>query len=364
VRRLGAINKHVRQQLSSALRLRKRNEILSVQYLRASAALAVLCFHAAKQAGGSWELGEAGVDVFFVISGFIMWTVTCGRPVGGRAFILNRLSRLAPPYVVLTLGLAYSAYILPGLFPNLRLSFSHILLSLLLIPHLNPDGELLPVVIPGWTLTFEAFFYVLFALCLSLKPVLRAWACTGLLAALVAAGFAFSFSNPLWITYTNNLLLEFAAGLWLGVAWSRSRMPHWRWGVVMLLCGVVGLGLSTPLHPVLSRLPRMLYWGLPAMLVVGGALTIEAHLRVPRWRLGLLLGGASYSLYLLHIYVISIVWHLLGAGPLFVPLCVVLSSVAALLFWRTVEMPGTRWLRQILGSASANNSRAASGIVP
>src|SRR5690606_23505965 len=91
-----------------------------VQYLRAFAALAVVVFHAAERTGGHFTIGAAGVDVFFVVSGFIMWVISQGRPVTPLRFLRQRLERIAPLYWVATSIMVGGA--LAGLFPNLRLT--------------------------------------------------------------------------------------------------------------------------------------------------------------------------------------------------------------------------------------------------
>src|SRR5437016_2032300 len=71
--------------------------LLSVQYLRALAAVAVVVYHAFQWLpDGGFDVGRAGVDVFFVISGFIMWSITAGQPARPGAFLWRRLTRVAP----------------------------------------------------------------------------------------------------------------------------------------------------------------------------------------------------------------------------------------------------------------------------
>ena len=81
-------------------------EVRSIQYLRGFAAFGVLIYHAAERAGGAFGLGAAGVDVFFVISGFIMWVVTCKRSPSPQEFLLKRVQRIVPLYWGLTLLVA------------------------------------------------------------------------------------------------------------------------------------------------------------------------------------------------------------------------------------------------------------------
>ncbi|HEX2801677.1 MAG TPA: acyltransferase, partial [Phenylobacterium sp.] len=85
---------------------RPPGEVRSIQALRGLAALAVLVFHAADRAGGTFGVGASGVDVFFVISGFIMWVVTCRETPTPARFLARRAERIAPLYWLVTLGTA------------------------------------------------------------------------------------------------------------------------------------------------------------------------------------------------------------------------------------------------------------------
>ena len=88
--------------------------IISIQILRAFAALLVVFHHARYQIqdfevffhGGIWPFGQAGVDIFFVISGFIMWVTTHDRRTTPLRFMTNRIVRIVPLYWLLTLAVA------------------------------------------------------------------------------------------------------------------------------------------------------------------------------------------------------------------------------------------------------------------
>ena len=70
--------------------------LYGVQYLRAIAALGVVVFHAAERTGAHFAIGAAGVDVFFVVSGFIMWVIASERSPSPSAFLRDRIERIAP----------------------------------------------------------------------------------------------------------------------------------------------------------------------------------------------------------------------------------------------------------------------------
>src|ERR1700678_3437262 len=190
--------------------------LLSIQALRALAALAVVAYHALQWDRGGFEVGRAGVDVFFVISGFIMWHVTSGRNVAPGAFLWRRFTRVAPLYWLATLGVLGVALVWPGFLPEVRPGWRHLALSLAFIPHLDPRGLPFPTLPPGWTLDYEAVFYTIFAAAL-LGP--RAWRGRTVIGALLAVvAFGFLLADPFYYLGANPMLLQFAAGV--GVGWA------------------------------------------------------------------------------------------------------------------------------------------------
>src|SRR5262249_43868408 len=123
-------------------------KLYGIQYLRALAALGVVAFHAAERTGGAFVIGAAGVDIFFVVSGFIMMVIAERRPVTPKRFIRERFERIAPAYWIATAVMVIGG--LAGLFPNLTLTVSHVLGSLFFVPHRSPNGgEIWPVLVQG-----------------------------------------------------------------------------------------------------------------------------------------------------------------------------------------------------------------------
>ena len=142
-------------QLPKIREAHRKNDIVSIQYLRALAALAVLVFHAASKAGVDFSIGQAGVDLFFLISGFLMVVIT-GDHTSAKSFIIDRLIRIVPLYWIATLTLVVLSLI--GFAPNLSIQPAYVIQSLLFIPVREPGGEnIWPVLVPGWSLVFEIF---------------------------------------------------------------------------------------------------------------------------------------------------------------------------------------------------------------
>lgn len=254
----------------------------SIQYLRALAALGVVVVHTSP-AEHPFMTGNAGVDIFFVISGFIMWSITEERPASPAAFLKDRLIRIAPLYWLLTTLLVVGALVVPKLLPNLRIDLPYVAGSYLFVP-MRPPGStgadpIWPVLVQGWTLNYEMFFYVLFSLCLFLRPSLRLAAISLTLLCCVMAGPFYRGSNALVLSFTDPIFLEFLAGIVLGVCFRRGLLPSRGWGYGFIALGVIVL-LGCALTSVTQ--PRLLAWGIPAVLLVGGALVVETTGRIPQ----------------------------------------------------------------------------------
>ena len=299
------------------------NTIHGIQYLRAAAALAVVIFHAAEKTGHRFTIGAAGVDVFFVISGFIMWVISDRRPLTPARFIADRIRRIVPVYWLATGVMVAGA--LAGLFPNLVLTLEHVLASLFFVPARSPsNGEIWPVLVQGWTLVYEMLFYAVFAASLFMPRHWRLPVIAGLFVALVAAGLASTFDDAILLTYTRPVILEFVAGMILGELWLKGRVPSLGAGSGLIGCALGGFSLIA-----LLRLPfDELTIGPLAIALVLGVLTLEAHGCVPVMRLPHLLGNASYSIYLWHTFAISVVAKA-GAAIGLDPLLVMAAAVIA-----------------------------------
>jgi exopolysaccharide production protein ExoZ len=307
----------------------------SIQVLRAIAALSVVAFHLSP---AGFTVGAAGVDIFFVISGFIMGSV--GRREAPGEFLRKRAVRIIPLYWLVTLAMCGGALI-PHVFQNFRFDAASLARSLLFIPYIDPTGHAWPLVVSGWTLNDEILFYGIFAIGLAAgRPVLVSVA--GLVA-LVVAGQIARPHDAVMAIWTTPLLLEFVAGL----ALARSgRVRGVRLGVALLAAGIIGFYVCGVLRPMQN--PRLLVWGLPALAMVAGAVAIERGGRWPALRWAELIGDASYSLYLLHGIVIDFVHKLLGAHHLVAALVTVIASVAvALVSWIGFERPVGRLLGRV-----------------
>lgn len=315
------------------------------------AALLVVYYHSVLQlphlwVGDPWEprpaidlplLGKSGVDIFFVLSGLLIWSSTAESRQTLFTFYSKRLLRIAPLYWLLTLATATVALLVPWALNSTKFDPAHVVASLLFIPwpnpasHGSPQDLMTPPIVPGWTLNFEIFFYVVFGPCL-LAP--RAWR---LPAALLLFGLAMIGIRllgpdvPGIAFYDPGLILEFVIGLCLGVLFSKElRMPApSAWLLLaasvdlLLLLDWDGLGVH-----------RLFTSGIPAGLLLISLVSLEARGRWPQLPWLVLLGDATYSLYLTHIFVLAglrMVLNRLGATPDTWPAQVAFVSLAAVL---------------------------------
>lgn len=310
---------------------------LSIQHLRGLAALSVALFHACQWSQINFATGQAGVDVFFVISGFVMWTATSGRVGRPLDFLRRRAIRVVPLYWVVTLALAAGVLLFPARFPDLAVTPAHLLLSLAFVQHMNPAGLPFPLLAPGWTLDYEAVFYLVFAALLLLPESRRLFALTVALIVLAFAGFVWPRAYQMLL---NPLFLEFLAGVWLGRMAQLQLLPDRSLGWVML-GGGLGLFALIQLINLDWDLWRPMVWGVPAVLLTAGVVSVEADggwTAIPGLKT---LGDASYSIYLVHTLTIGALAMTIGAwNPVvFIPLAMIVAILSGLGCWALVERP-------------------------
>jgi exopolysaccharide production protein ExoZ len=341
-----------------------------VQALRGMAACMVVCHHATQlwsiNTGSHppyWETGAAGVDIFFVISGFVMAISSIGKgdgPLAAWEFLKRRLIRIVPLYWILT-SLMLIKIILVQLHPSLGHGSDHISTSLpyiissyFFIPYRNSLGNILPLLEVGWTLSFEMLFYLWFTGALALRISVVRLLTPGLLI-LAAIGIFYRDSWPPFTTLAHPLLLEFLAGLWLGRSIQKGLRINASLSALLGTIGIIGLiFLPTP-----SGLMRPIVWGIPAFLITLSLVMLEEPFGrfLPRWIL--LIGDASYSLYLSHALTFTLCYqvllrlHVLPKGIARVQdevvtalICLIISVPVSCLLYSFVENPLNKGLRR------------------
>jgi exopolysaccharide production protein ExoZ len=344
--------------------------IVNIQALRALAALLVVCVHMA--ALGSmlgWPprataFGNCGVDLFFVISGFIMMHTVMARPTGASGFLLNRIVRVVPLYWLMTLAVFGLALATPSLLGDTRADWRALLLSLAFVPFDRGGGVVEPLFFLGWTLNYEMFFYACFALALWVargRTTATMLLCGGMILACVTAGWLAEPTGLLGTFYTNDLMLEFVFGMIVArIAAARGSPPAW---IAVLMVGA-GLVLMVLLGPWLHA-PRWAVSGVAATLVLLGAIGAERRGLRASARIVQAVGAASYALYLTHPFVMQAFGKVaarLGGGSAVVVVLALAGLGAAiavaLTIHKLVELPITHALHRAIGHRRAIVERA------
>lgn len=254
---------------------------------------------------------QAGVDIFFVISGFIMVYIVKPETRPG-AFWLQRFTRIAPLYWLATAVAFLGGLMLPEWFFG-RQDFWFALRSALFLP-MGPTTDTHPIISPGWTLVYEFGFYTLLALCMVVRrPPFRLAAAT--IAIYVAFGVAnLALGGPQGIAFYADylLMLEFLYGMAAAAIVARLPLGPWRG----LLLAAVGLVLIYYAWYNSYYLLRGAAVGLPALLVVIGILASEPlwqRYRAMTWFARL--GDASYSIYIIHFFFVTALNTLFQKSP-------------------------------------------------
>lgn len=354
-------------------------QIVSVQILRGLAALMVVFGHAQHHTlvqtlklGGSFERVHllpwgAGVDIFFVISGFIMVYASeelFGRKGASAEFLARRVARIVPLYWMFT-GL-YILFLLVGLagttkefsgWPNIAASFAF--WPAYATGHAAP----MPVLELGWTLNYEMFFYVVFAGFVVLRRNQAVVAVATLLGSLVLAGAILQPTAAAPFFWTRPIVLEFILGMGIALLLRHGVVLSGPVRGAFLVAGVAIL-IADPVdssHQAINWTTpndawRVIGWGLPAAMIVCAAVLGRQMQPSPLSKLGVQLGDASYALYLSHPFVIvgirkamqgfgfdetTMAWAMLGVT-------VVSCCAFAVIAHRFVERPMTRFIQGIL----------------
>lgn len=311
----------------------KRERLLGIQFARGIAALLVVMYHSCRMValpqyaghegfGGFFAFSHAGVDFFFVLSGFIIFFVhhtDFGKPQNLPRYAWRRVTRIYPCYwlVLAAVVAMMAAKHDPGL------TTGHFLKSLFLIPDTMP-----PLLIVAWTLVFEMMFYGVFALGI-INLRLGIFAAALWLALIVSGVFADS-----QVQYLNLLSaprnLQFGIGIVAAtvVLRTRVRFPLWFAGVGVLI--FLATGMAENAHAVVrDGTVTQLLFGTGSGLVIAGIASAEREGALQVGRIGEFFGGTSYLLYLVHVMVLGFCFRAMEMIGLFPMLPAWLASILA-----------------------------------
>lgn len=327
--------------------------LTGIEALRGIAALAVLLYHAARHVDAAYgapmlmrvfQGGHAGVDLFFVLSGFLILHVhrgDIGRPERIGHYARQRFTRVMPLYWI-----ALALTVLKGVGGHGVPAIGSLVHSALLLP-----GWEEPLLGPAWSLQHELLFYIVFAAFILNRRA--GVALLGLWSAVMLIGVTGALDDAVPFQIAGHYNLEFLMGMGVALA-----LPHIRKGSRMAWVGGLLLAAAAWLESAghldgNAAVARIAY-GLPSALLIGGLATLSRtqSFALPRW-LGAL-GGASYSIYLFQFLFMGLVvkgWAAAGldqsawAGLIFLPMVVAgIGGGLAVAHW--VERPLLRQMRR------------------
>ncbi len=301
------------------------SKLVNIQILRAVAALTVVLYHVGVEqthicsdAGRGCSLdiwyGLDGVTLFFMISGFIMvvtsWN-SFGKPGAAVDFMRRRIQRIVPLYWIVTTIAVIGIAIAPSMLNVPVLDPIYIAASYLFYPVERLNGLVRPIANLGWTLELEMMFYVIFTAALLFNRKLGMILAMGVIALITAGGIAglYGASVPLNF-WSDPIILDFVLGMAVGAAYkvgaSLPRAAVWGLSFAFVLIAAT-MVIQAPWinsFPELNIVRRS-FLALPAAaLFLLGALGPQLNAANLFARAGLLLGDASYSLYLIHPFIL------------------------------------------------------------
>jgi exopolysaccharide production protein ExoZ len=348
----------------------------NIQILRAVAALAVVFYHIGVEAselctstGGGCRiddwLGAFGVSLFFIVSGFIMVVTSWnqfGKSGAPREFMKRRITRIAPLYWILTTVTLCGIVAAPWIFNSPLMKMDHVAGSYLFWPVLRDDGLVRPVMKLGWTLNYEMFFYVIFAVALIYKrsvglalPILA----LGILMVLRASGVLGGWPTAV-LFWSDPIVINFVIGMFAGMFYMTGFRTGTVFNIAMCLGAAIGFCAIELNSTFMHSLPEdsfsyRIIIAVPMTLLFLAATLGRQIEQSSRWtKAGLLLGDASYSLYLVHPFALratramwSKVIGIDGSVWAFYAVCLTVAVFAGLFCYLGLERPISRYLTEI-----------------
>jgi exopolysaccharide production protein ExoZ len=345
-------------------------EILSIQVLRAVAALAVTVAHTYPIVGREFGIetyptlttGAAGVDLFFVISGFIMVYTSeelFGKHSAPSTFFLRRLIRIVPLYWTVTTVLL--VYFLLRYGSPLEHSTTTIVASYFFVPTADSAGPMAPLLPVGWTLNYEMFFYLSFAMVLIFDRNLAVVVISMLLCAFGLWGRSLALPGPLSVL-ADPIILEFVFGMLVALAYQGGLKLPKPAALCLIMVGFCVIAASAIVD--FASLSRVVVWGIPSACIVAGSVFVGDPV-YPNfvWRALGYVGTCSYSLYLTHGLVMNIPKHLgfrfaYSQPALYAVMTVCLAIIFSIATYVVFERPVTTFLRNRFSSEASSKFRA------
>jgi exopolysaccharide production protein ExoZ len=363
-----------------------KNTYTGIQALRFVAAMLVVLAHSTAMVNErmhldmfKWRAGWSGVDIFFVISGFVMAISSGGlmqRTNGWKIFLTRRLIRIVPLYWVATTLKLATIIAMPALALDSPVEVWNTIASYLFIPTFD-DKSLLsaPLLKVGWTLNYEMFFYAIFTMALFLgKSPLKFTAAIFAIAVAInlfstpSVAYAYGFLEPILMEFVmgmliaklcmrvNNMNAKANTGTHRGASNFIDTLLQYisttKFGAII---GVFALVISFTIMFNCAEQPmwwRWAYWGLPSMIIVTVVALAEPALRKVMPKILATLGDSSYSLYLFHTFTVPLLGTLMIKFKIMQPTlalaaCIVLSPLVCLAIYAWFELPMTTQLKKL-----------------
>lgn len=347
---------------------KKKETLITLQCLRAIACINIVIYHSTSIFGGF------SVDLFFVISGFVMaMTIEKEKSQSFYRFIIDRIIRIVPLYWILTTGVLLLTIVKPDLFNSTTFNISNYIKSLLFIPFIKESGLIQPLIFQGWTLNYELFFY----------------ACIWIASLINKKNYSFiTFFIFLFITILSNnssievikkfygtlLGFDFVLGI---ICFKIFKKNFFRNFSSQTLCVIsFSLLIFMVFHELLFHrrldpleisvygnnlnFTRFFYYAIPSSLLVVTITSLEKmtsnQTNNRLIKMIFTTGNSSYSIYLIHFFVIILIQKFLNIfklspyiysitlGFLSLFLCIFIGYLVDLL----IDKPITRWLKKIV----------------
>ncbi|MGC6426484.1 MAG: acyltransferase family protein [Akkermansiaceae bacterium] len=301
----------------------QHHKLQTLESVRALAALSVVAFHASYQSylhgyaaecNSILNFGKHGVQVFFVLSGFIILFIH-GKDFGNLEqtprYFYRRWLRIWPLYAALTLIQVVGKPFIPGKDID---SANQIITSLLFLDLTNT-----PIITVGWTLIHEAFFYLIFGFILIFGKRLAAWFGIGFIICMIAHNFDSSAVNPLVsFTFSHHkwyFLTGIAVACWVPGRASASREvsnEQKKLGFLIFIIILI-LGIYSIIYPMHGKVrPKTMFLALGIGLALLGIVRLDLARTLEMPKILVYLGAASYSIYLVHSTVLDFGIIILG----------------------------------------------------
>jgi len=316
--------------------------IKNLQYLRAFAATNVAYLHvligsemydmsaSSLSSLSTSRWGASGVDIFFVISGFIMMYTQIHNTKKIHEFYFSRINRIVPIYWLISLFIIILYLIIPIIFKNFTLDLKdtldlkRMISSFFFMAQPFTGGK--PVIVIGWSLEWEMLFYFIFGLSLFLQDIKKRIYLIFLLMVII-----FVLTKYL-------LIFEFFLGVLIAYIQNKVKLSH-NVGLIIFILGIILLLLSLNSYFYTIDIDRFFKWGIPSVFIIAGAI----YCRQLDNSLLFYLGNASYSIYLINVitipffYKFIIFFNIKMNNELLTILCLFFTLIVGCFFHSFIE---------------------------